>query len=92
MSTATPLPMPMPQLSRAVTEWVDSVRQLTEPADVHWCDGSAAERERLIAELVREGQLLRLNPEHFPDCHLYRSHPGDVARVEHLTYICTRSR
>lgn len=92
MSTATPLPMPMPQLSHAVTEWVDSVRQLTEPADVHWCDGSAAERERLIAELVREGQLLRLNPEHFPDCHLYRSHPGDVARVEHLTYICTRSR
>ena len=49
MSTATPLPMPMPQLSHAVTEWVDSVRQLTEPADVHWCDGSAAERERLIA-------------------------------------------
>jgi phosphoenolpyruvate carboxykinase (GTP) len=92
MSTASPLPMPMSQLSRAVTEWVDSVRSLTQPDDVYWCDGSASERHRLIAELVRNGQLLRLNPEQFPDCHLYRSHPGDVARVEHLTYICTRSQ
>ncbi len=92
MSTASPLPMPMSQLSRPVTEWVDSVRALTQPDDVYWCDGSATERHRLIAELVRGGQLLRLNPEQFPDCHLYRSHPGDVARVEHLTYICTRSQ
>ena len=92
MSTASPLPMPMAQLSRAVTEWVDSVRALTQPDDVYWCDGSATERHRLIAELVRGGQLLRLNPEQFPDCHLYRSHPGDVARVEHLTYICTSSQ
>ena len=92
MSTASPLPMPMSQLSRPVTEWVDSVRALTQPDDVYWCDGSATERHRLIAELVRGRQLLQLNPEQFPDCHLYRSHPGDVARVEHLTYICTRSQ
>ncbi len=92
MSTASALPMPMSQLSRAVTEWVESVRQLTQPAEVHWCDGTPSERHGLIAELVHDGQLLRLNPEQFPDCHLYRSHPDDVARVEHLTYICTRSQ
>jgi phosphoenolpyruvate carboxykinase (GTP) len=92
MATASPLPMPMSQLCRAVTEWVESVRALTQPAEVQWCEGSAAERDGLIARLVREGQLLRLNPRHFPNCHLYRSDPGDVARVEHLTYVCTRSK
>jgi phosphoenolpyruvate carboxykinase (GTP) len=84
--------MPLPELSPAVTAWVDSVRALTQPAEVYWCEGSAAERAALTAELVRDGQLLRLDPQAFPDCHLYRSNPADVARVEHLTYICTRSK
>ena len=92
MATASPLPMPLPELSPAVTAWVDSVRALTQPAEVYWCEGSAAERAALTAELVRDGQLLRLDPQAFPDCHLYRSNPADVARVEHLTYICTRSK
>ena len=91
MATASPLPLPMSQLSRAVSEWVDSVRELTQPSEVHWCEGTRSEREALTAQLVREGQLQRLDAEAFPDCYLYRSDPGDVARVEHLTYICTRA-
>ncbi|MDE2338070.1 MAG: phosphoenolpyruvate carboxykinase (GTP) [Gammaproteobacteria bacterium] len=82
----------MSQLSRAVSEWVDSVRELTQPSEVHWCEGTRSEREALTAQLVREGQLQRLDAEAFPDCYLYRSDPGDVARVEHLTYICTRAQ
>ncbi len=92
MATASPLPKPMSQLSRAVTEWVESVRALTQPAEVRWCEGTRAEREALMAELVRDGELLRLDPHAFPDCYLYRSDPADVARVEHLTYICTASK
>ena len=92
MATASPLPIPMSQLSRAVTDWVDAVAQLTQPESVHWCEGTRAEREALTSALVREGQLLKLDPKTYPDCHLYRSDPADVARVEHLTYICTRSK
>ncbi len=92
MATASPLPMPMSQLSRAVREWVDSVRELTEPSEVRWCEGTRGEREALVAQLVREGQLQHLDARTFPDCYLYRSDPGDVARVEHLTYICTATQ
>src|SRR5579883_2082730 len=92
MATAAPLPIPLAQLSRAVSDWVDSVRALTQPAAVRWCEGTDAEYRELTSELLRAGELIKLKPEHFPDCHLYRSHPSDVARVEHLTYICTSSR
>ncbi len=92
MATASPLPMPLARLSRPVADWVDAVRALTQPAEVYWCEGTEAEREELTARLVRSGELTRLDPVQFPGCHLYRSHPADVARVEQLTYICTRSK
>ena len=92
MATAAPLLIPLSQLSRAVTDWVESARALTQPAGVHWCEGSDEELRELTSTLVRDGELLKLNAEHFPDCHLYRSNPSDVARVEHLTYMCTASR
>src|SRR5256885_7671754 len=92
MATAAHALAPLAQLSREVAEWVDSVRELTQPRAVHWCEGSDAEARELTAQLLRAGELKALNPEYFPGCHLYRSSPGDVARVEHLTYICTRSR
>jgi phosphoenolpyruvate carboxykinase (GTP) len=82
----------LPKLSRAVSDWVGSVRELTQPRGVYWCEGTEAEARELTATLVRERQLTALNPERFPGCHLYRSAPNDVARVEHLTYICTRSQ
>jgi phosphoenolpyruvate carboxykinase (GTP) len=69
--------------------WVDAAAELTQPAKVVWCDGSAREAEELSASMVRNGSLLRLNPETYPDCYLYRSNPSDVARTEHLTFICT---
>ncbi len=82
----------LPQLSRAVREWVESVRQLTQPDEVHWCEGSQAELRELTTRLVQSGELLALNAQHFPGCHLARSRPNDVARVEHLTFVCTRSK
>jgi len=80
------------QLSRAVADWVNEVRELTQPRAIHWCEGSETEAREITAQLLRDKELTALNPAEFPGCHLYRSNPTDVARVEHLTYICTRSQ
>ncbi|MGO9803228.1 MAG: phosphoenolpyruvate carboxykinase (GTP) [Steroidobacteraceae bacterium] len=82
----------LPDLSRAVADWVNSVRELTQPRDIHWCEGTDSEARELTAQLLRSKELAALNPTEFPNCYLYRSAPNDVARVEHLTYICTRSQ
>ncbi|HEU4623883.1 MAG TPA: phosphoenolpyruvate carboxykinase (GTP) [Steroidobacteraceae bacterium] len=92
MATAPHLITPLDRLSKEVTEWVESVRQLTQASAVHWCEGSAAEQRELTAKLVKAGELLPLNEKEFPNCHLARSNPNDVARVEHLTFICSASK
>ncbi len=74
----------------SLRDWVESVRSLTQPETVHWCDGSDAEYRSLIAQMVDNGQLLPLDPGAYPGCYLHRSDPSDVARVEHLTFVCTR--
>jgi phosphoenolpyruvate carboxykinase (GTP) len=80
------------QLSRAVSEWVESVRRLTQPAEVYWCEGSPAEARELTSKLIQSGELTVLNQQEFPGCNLARSSPSDVARVEHLTFVCTRAQ
>ncbi|HVY82458.1 MAG TPA: phosphoenolpyruvate carboxykinase (GTP) [Steroidobacteraceae bacterium] len=92
MATAPHLITPLDRLSKDVAEWVESVRQLTQASAVHWCEGSAAEQRELTAKLVKAGELLPLNEKEFPGCHLARSNPNDVARVEHLTFICSESK
>ena len=92
MATATLALPALPTMSPAVTEWVASVRQLTQPERVHWCEGSDDEYRALIAELEACGELQKLNEAHYPNCFLARSHPSDVARVEHLTFVCTTDR
>jgi phosphoenolpyruvate carboxykinase (GTP) len=92
MATAANMLTPLSQLSPAVGQWVESVRALTQPRSIHWCEGSEAEARELTAELIRDGELQALNADLFPGCHLARSNPSDVARVEHLTFICTRSK
>jgi phosphoenolpyruvate carboxykinase (GTP) len=72
-------------------DWVDSVAKLTQPESIHWCNGSDAENKRLINEMQRSGDLLELNSGSYPNCYLHRSDPGDVARVEHLTFVCPKS-
>ncbi len=76
----------------ALNEWVAEVAALTRPDRLHWCDGSDAEYQALLAGMEADGGLLRLNPETHPGCWLHRSDPDDVARVEHLTFVCTRER
>jgi phosphoenolpyruvate carboxykinase (GTP) len=74
----------------ALQRWVDDVAALTRPAHVHWCDGSDAEYQTLVQQMLASGELVELNQDTHPGCYLHRSHPSDVARVEHLTFVCSR--
>lgn len=73
----------------ALNRWVDDVARLTEPSDIRWCDGSDGEYAELVQTMLASGDLLPLNEQSNPRSYLHRSHPSDVARVEHLTFVCT---
>jgi phosphoenolpyruvate carboxykinase (GTP) len=73
----------------AVTQWVDEVARLCRPDRVVWCDGGETERARLVQECLATGELIEMNQQRRPGCYLHRSAPHDVARTEHLTFICT---
>ena len=73
-----------PELRR----WVEQVAKRTRPERVHWCDGSNAEYRLLIRQMLASKDLHELNPATHPGCYLHRSNPSDVARVEHLTFVC----
>jgi phosphoenolpyruvate carboxykinase (GTP) len=72
--------------------WVDEVATHTKPSRVDWVDGSEKENDRLIAEMLDQRVLFRLNHDRYPNCYLHRSDPNDVARTEHLTFICSREK
>src|ERR1700761_1521006 len=91
MATA-PQHVTLATMNHDVSAWVEEVARLTQPQKIYWCDGSDAEFETIKRELVADKQLLPLNPQSFPGCVLSRSAPSDVARVEHLTYVCTQSK
>ena len=76
-------------MGTALETWVDEVSRMTRPKDIVWCDGSQKENERLVEGMLRNGTLHELNPREFPGCFLHRSDPRDVARTEHLTFVCT---
>ncbi|HLQ67830.1 MAG TPA: phosphoenolpyruvate carboxykinase (GTP) [Candidatus Limnocylindrales bacterium] len=73
----------------ALLEWVAETARRCQPDHIVWCDGSELEKQRLTDRAVAEGVLIPLNQKKRPGCYLHRSDPKDVARVEHLTFICT---
>ena len=76
-------------IPNGIRAWVDEVAAMTTPDRILVCDGSEAERQQLIKESLATGELIELNQQKMPGCYLHRSAPHDVARTEHLTYVCT---
>jgi phosphoenolpyruvate carboxykinase (GTP) len=79
----------VPTSHRKLLAWVEEVADLATPADVHWCDGSAAEYDALCRLLVENGTFRRLSDAKRPSSYLAWSDPSDVARVEDRTFICS---
>ncbi len=82
----------MTTTNASLRDWVADVAKLTRPDRIQWCDGSQAEHDGLVDLMLTRGDLIALNQATHPHCYLHRSDPTDVARVEHLTYVCTKSR
>src|SRR5215212_10059683 len=74
-----------------VQKWVDESVALCKPDQIVYCNGSADERKAFFEQGVADGTFIRLNQQKLPGCYLHRSNPNDVARSEHLTFICTPS-
>ena len=81
-----------PTKNAELLAWVSKMAQMTQPDSIVWCDGSEEEKKRFTDMAVKEGILIPLNQQKRPGCYLHRSNPNDVARVEHLTFICTTNK
>jgi len=77
---------------KPVERWVQQMETTLRPDRVVWCDGSPAENARLVNGMLQDGTLQGLHPQLAPGSYLHRSHPSDVARTEHLTFIASGTR
>ena len=80
-----------PTENEQLIEWINEAVELFQPDQVVFADGSQEEWDRLAADLVEKGTLIKLNEEKRPNSFLARSHPSDVARVESRTFIASET-
>ena len=81
--------MPGSTTNQKLLEWVDRWSAVLQPNDIYWCDGTQEEYDRFAQSMVEQGTLIPLDDAKRPNSFLARSDPGDVARVEDRTFICT---
>ncbi|MBI5882652.1 MAG: phosphoenolpyruvate carboxykinase (GTP) [Elusimicrobia bacterium] len=78
--------------NKKLQEWVKKTAESCQPDKIHWCDGSQEEYDRLMGEMVKSGMAVKLNEKKRPNSYYFRSNPGDVARVEASTFICSKRK
>ena len=97
-STAGAAPVSTQESGKPLTKnkhlitWVEKMAALTQPAAIHWVDGSQSEYEALCKQLIAGGTFTKLNQKLWPGCYYAKSDPSDVARVEDRTFICSLSK
>jgi phosphoenolpyruvate carboxykinase (GTP) len=84
--------MKIPTHNKKLKDWVAKMAKLCQPDDIVWIDGSDAQKLILEKEAIGSGELIQLNKEKHPDSFLHRTAIDDVARTEHLTFICTKKK
>jgi phosphoenolpyruvate carboxykinase (GTP) len=78
--------------NKKLKDWVSKMAKLCQPEEIVWIDGTDAQRAVLEKEALESGELIQLNQEKLPGCYLHRTAIDDVARTEHLTFICTKKK
>ena len=76
--------------NQSVLTWIENMKDLVNPDQVLWIDGSEEQLEALRKEACSTGEMIKLNEEKLPGCYLHRTAVNDVARVEGRTYICSK--
>jgi len=77
--------------NQKLIDWVNEWAAVLKPDAVHWCEGGHEERSWLRELLVKSGTFQRLDYDIRPTSYLALSDPGDVARVEDRTFICSEN-
>ena len=78
--------------NKSVLAWLQEMKDLVNPSDVVFIDGSEEQLEKLREQACKTGEIIKLNQEKLPGCYLHRSNINDVARVEDRTFICTPTK
>ncbi|MDD4894256.1 MAG: hypothetical protein PHW54_02960 [Candidatus Omnitrophica bacterium] len=81
-----------PTSNKKLIDWVNKMARLCEPDEIVWINGSVEQKNKLEKDAIADGEIVPLNKEKLPDCFLHRTSIDDVARTEHLTFICTRKK
>jgi phosphoenolpyruvate carboxykinase (GTP) len=82
----------IPTRNKKLIAWVNKMARMCQPDEIVWIDGSSEEKKKLEEEALAQGELIRLNQDKLPGCFLHRTSIDDVARTEHLTFICTKRK
>lgn len=82
----------VPTTNKKLKDWVNKMARICQPDEIVWIDGSDAQREQIEKEALATAEIIQLNQEKLPGCFLHRTAPDDVARTEHLTFICTKRK
>ena len=78
--------------NNSVLKWVEKIKEIVNPENVVWIDGSEEQLNNLREEACEKGEIIKLNQEKLPGCYLRRTNPNDVARTESRTFICTKTK